>query len=124
MNGIQPPCLLCSYCIAGDGCMMEGISTEASSLAGHWGLGKVIALYDDNKISIDGHTEISFTEDVLKRNEGMGWHVLHVKVSMRGRCFGCTEQGVLLSQDCWTNALLFSLSLLLPIAHAHTHALA
>lgn len=72
----------CSYCIAGDGCMMEGISTEASSLAGHWGLGKMIMLYDDNKISIDGHTEISFTEDVLKRYEGMGWHVLHVKVCM------------------------------------------
>jgi transketolase len=59
--------------------MMEGISNEASSLAGHWGLGKLIALYDDNKISIDGHTEISFTEDVAKRYEALGWHVIHVK---------------------------------------------
>lgn len=69
----------CSYCILGDGCMMEGISNEACSLAGHWGLGKLIALYDDNNISIDGHTEISFTEDVSKRFEALGWHVLHVK---------------------------------------------
>jgi transketolase len=67
-----------SYCILGDGCMMEGISNEACSLAGHWGLGKLIALYDDNKISIDGHTEISFTEDVGKRYEALGWHVIHV----------------------------------------------
>ena len=58
---------------------MEGVSNEASSLAGHWGLGKLIALYDDNKISIDGHTEISFTEDVGKRYEALGWHVIHVK---------------------------------------------
>ena len=68
-----------SYCILGDGCMMEGVSNEACSLAGHWGLGKLIALYDDNKISIDGHTEISFTEDVAKRYEALGWHVIHVK---------------------------------------------
>ena len=58
---------------------MEGISNEACSLAGHWGLGKLIALYDDNKISIDGHTEISFTEDVSARFESLGWHTLHVK---------------------------------------------
>lgn len=63
----------------GDGCMMEGISNEACSLAGHWGLGKLIALYDDNNISIDGHTEISFTEDVAARFEALGWHVQHVK---------------------------------------------
>jgi len=68
-----------TYCILGDGCMMEGVSQEACSLAGHWGLGKLIALYDDNKISIDGHTEISFTEDVAKRYEALGWHVIHVK---------------------------------------------
>lgn len=68
-----------SYCILGDGCNMEGISNEACSLAGHWGLGKLIALYDDNKISIDGHTDISFTEDVAARFEALGWHVQHVE---------------------------------------------
>ena len=68
-----------TYVIMGDGCNMEGISSEAASLAGHWGLGKLIALYDDNRISIDGHTEISFTEDVCARYESMGWHIQHVK---------------------------------------------
>jgi transketolase len=67
-----------TYCILGDGCNMEGISNEACSLAGHWGLGKLIALYDDNRISIDGHTDISFTEDVAARFEALGWHVQHV----------------------------------------------
>lgn len=57
---------------------MEGISTEAASLAGHWGLGKLIVLYDDNKISIDGHTDISFTEDVQARFDALGWHTQHV----------------------------------------------
>ena len=68
-----------TYCIMGDGCNMEGISTEAASLAGHWGLGKLIVLYDDNKISIDGHTDISFTEDVSARYAAQGWHCQHVK---------------------------------------------
>jgi len=68
-----------TYCITGDGCNMEGISNEACSLAGHWGLGKLICLYDDNKISIDGHTELAFTEDVAKRFEALGWHTQHVK---------------------------------------------
>lgn len=58
---------------------MEGISNEACSLAGHWGLGKLICLYDDNKISIDGHTELAFTEDVSKRFEALGWHCQHVQ---------------------------------------------
>lgn len=68
-----------TYCILGDGCNMEGVSNEACSLAGHWGLGKLIALYDDNKISIDGHTNIAFTEDVNARFEALGWHVQHVE---------------------------------------------
>lgn len=68
-----------TYVILGDGCNMEGVSGEACSLAGHLGLGKLIALYDDNHISIDGNTEISFTEDVGKRFEAYGWHVLHVE---------------------------------------------
>ena len=59
---------------------MEGVSNEAASLAGHWGLGKLIAFYDDNQISIDGNTDISFTEDVSARYEALGWHVMHVKV--------------------------------------------
>ncbi|CAI8601552.1 unnamed protein product [Vicia faba] len=68
-----------TYVILGDGCQMEGISNEACSLAGHWGLGKLIALYDDNHISIDGDTEIAFTENVDQRFEALGWHVIWVK---------------------------------------------
>ncbi|MEA5602916.1 transketolase [Nostoc sp. UHCC 0252] len=68
-----------TYVILGDGCNMEGISGEACSFAGHLGLGKLIALYDDNHISIDGSTDVAFTEDVSKRFEAYGWHVLHVK---------------------------------------------
>ncbi|KAF0685268.1 Aste57867_22812 [Aphanomyces stellatus] len=64
-----------TYVICGDGCMQEGVTSEASSLAGHLGLGKLIVLYDDNLITIDGHTDISFTEDVAKRYEAYGWHV-------------------------------------------------
>ncbi|XP_078162197.1 transketolase, chloroplastic [Carex rostrata] len=68
-----------TYVILGDGCNMEGISNEACSLAGHWGLGKLIAFYDDNHISIDGDTEIAFTEDVKARFEALGWHTIWVK---------------------------------------------
>ena len=67
-----------TYVLAGDGDLMEGVSHEAASLAGHWGLGKLIVLYDDNHISIDGPTEIAFTEDVLARFEAYGWHVQRV----------------------------------------------
>ncbi|MEO0539845.1 MAG: transketolase [Cyanobacteria bacterium P01_A01_bin.105] len=68
-----------TYVILGDGCNMEGVSGEACSLAGHLGLGKLIAMYDDNHISIDGTTQVAFTEDVSKRFEAYGWHVLHVE---------------------------------------------
>jgi len=67
-----------TFAIMGDGCNMEGISGEACSLAGHWGLGKLIAIYDDNHISIDGSTDIAFTEDVGKRFEAYGWEVINV----------------------------------------------
>lgn len=67
-----------TYVICGDGCMQEGIASEASSLAGHLGLGKLIVFYDDNKITIDGDTALSFTEDVCKRYEAYGWHVQKV----------------------------------------------
>ncbi len=67
-----------TYVIASDGDLMEGVSHEACALAGHWGLGKLIVLYDDNGISIDGSTSLAFTEDVLARFAAYGWHTLRV----------------------------------------------
>lgn len=67
-----------TYAIVSDGDLMEGISSEAASLAGHLGLGKLIYLYDDNGISIDGSTSLAFTEDVALRFEAFGWHVQKV----------------------------------------------
>ena len=64
-----------TYVIASDGDLMEGVAAEASSFAGHHGLGKLIVLYDDNGISIDGPTSITFTEDVPARYRAYGWHV-------------------------------------------------
>ena len=65
-----------TYAFLGDGCMMEGVSHEACSLAGTLGLGKLIAFWDDNGISIDGHVEGWFTDDTPKRFEAYGWHVI------------------------------------------------
>ena len=73
-----------TYCILGDGCMMEGISHEACSLAGTLGLNKLIALYDDNEISIEGDTNIAFREDVPARFRAYGWNVIDVK---EGNCW-------------------------------------
>ena len=67
-----------TWVLASDGDLMEGVSSEAASLAGHWGLGKLIVLYDDNHISIDGNTQVSFTEDVLQRFSSYGWHISRV----------------------------------------------
>jgi len=67
-----------TYAIAGDGCMMEGVAAEAASLAGHLGLGKLIVLYDDNGITIEGKTELAFSEDVGARFKAYGWRVAAV----------------------------------------------
>ncbi|RVD83910.1 uncharacterized protein DFL_005682 [Arthrobotrys flagrans] len=68
-----------TYVFLGDGCLQEGVAAEAISLAGHLQLGNLIAVYDDNHITIDGDTNVSFTEDVLARFESYGWHTQHVK---------------------------------------------
>jgi transketolase len=65
-----------TYALVGDGCLQEGVSSEACSLAGHLKLGKLICYYDSNQITIDGRTDLSFTEDVGKRYEAYGWQVL------------------------------------------------
>jgi len=66
------------YAIVSDGDLMEGISSEAASLAGCWGLGRIVYLYDDNKITIEGSTELTFTEDVAARFRALEWHVQKV----------------------------------------------
>ncbi len=67
-----------TYCLAGDGCLMEGISQEAISLAGHLRLGRLIVLFDDNQISIDGPTDLSVSDDQIERFKASGWHTARV----------------------------------------------
>ncbi len=67
-----------TYCVAGDGCLMEGISQEAISLAGHLKLGRLIVLFDDNQISIDGPTSLSVSDDQIERFRASGWHTASV----------------------------------------------
>ena len=66
------------YCVAGDGCMQEGVSSEASSLAATLNLGNLVLIYDDNRITIEGNTKIAFSEDVEARYAAYGWHTQHV----------------------------------------------
>ncbi|GAA5066178.1 transketolase [Streptomyces similanensis] len=72
------------FCVAGDGCLQEGISAEASSMAGHQKLGNLILLWDDNHISIEGDTETAVSEDTAKRYEAYGWHVQRVEPKADG----------------------------------------
>jgi transketolase len=67
-----------TYALCGDGCIMEGIASEAASLAGHWKLSNLCWIYDSNKITIEGHTELTFSEDVATKFIGLGWNVMRV----------------------------------------------
>ncbi|MDP3972604.1 MAG: transketolase, partial [Candidatus Nanopelagicales bacterium] len=72
------------WTIAGDGCLEEGITSEASSQAGHQQLGNLVVIYDDNHITIEGNTDVTFSEDVERRYRAYGWHTLHVDLSPNG----------------------------------------
>jgi transketolase len=76
-----------TYALCGDGDMMEGVAAEAASIAGHLKLDNLCWIYDDNHITIEGHTELAFSEDVAKRFEGLGWHVLKVADANDTRAF-------------------------------------
>ena len=66
--------------IVSDGDLMEGVASEAASLAGHLKLGKLIYFYDDNHVTIEGFTDLAFSEDVPKRFEAYGWHTVQLKI--------------------------------------------
>ncbi|MFH1299718.1 MAG: transketolase, partial [Planctomycetota bacterium] len=85
-----------TYVLASDGDLMEGISSEAGSLAGHLGLGKLIVLYADNHITIEGNTEIAFTEDRGARFASFGWHIQHVA---DGNDLASIEQAIQSARD-------------------------
>jgi transketolase len=85
-----------TYAIVSDGDLMEGVAAEAASLAGHLGLGKLIYLYDDNDISLDGPTSLAFTEDRLKRFDAYGWHTQQVE---DGNDLAAIEQAIRAAQD-------------------------
>lgn len=87
-----------TYVICGDGCLEEGMTTEAASLAGHLGLGKLIVLYDSNGITIDGSTDLCFTEDILKKFESMNWDVHEVRDGDND--LDSIKQSIILSQQC------------------------
>src|SRR6476619_1817616 len=85
------------YALCGDGCLMEGISTEAASLAGHWKLSNLCWVYDSNRITIEGHTDLAFSEDVATKFMGLGWNVTRVgdanDLDMLDRAFGGFKEG-------------------------------
>ena len=83
-----------TYVIAGDGCLMEGINHEATGLAGHLKLGRLIVLWDDNRITIDGSTDLSRKEDVLARHEAMGWHVTECDGMDGGKVSKAIEEAI------------------------------
>ena len=85
-----------TYVLCSDGDMMEGVTSEGASLAGHLGLGKLICLYDDNDISIDGSTDLSFSEDVGRRFEAYHWHVQHVE---DGNDLGSLDHAIAAARD-------------------------
>jgi transketolase len=80
--------------IVSDGDLMEGVASESASLAGHWGLGNLVYLYDDNHISIEGDTALAFTEDVARRFEAYGWHVERANPYDREALAAAIERGV------------------------------
>lgn len=81
-----------TYSFVGEGCLMEGVSSEASSYAGHMQLGKLIVYYDENRVTIDGTTDITFTEDIAKRYEAYGWQVLRGSMYSFDDIIGLTEK--------------------------------
>ena len=83
------------YSIAGDGCMMEGVTSEAASIAGHLKLGNIIYIYDSNRITIEGSTDLAFTENVSKRFESYNWHVQEID----GHNFSEIEESILEAQN-------------------------
>ncbi|KAF6004208.1 hypothetical protein F1559_003759 [Cyanidiococcus yangmingshanensis] len=100
-----------TYFIMGDGCAQEGVASEASSLAGHLRLGKLIGFYDDNKITIDGHTDLSFSEDVAARYEAYGWQV--IKVSNGNEDLAAIEQAIKAAKNDITRPSLIVVSTLI-----------
>ena len=88
----------CTFAIVSDGDLMEGVSAEAASLAGHLGLGRLIYIYDDNKTTLSGETKLMFTEDVGRRFEAYGWHFQAVgdgnDIAAPAHCSGLTNPSV------------------------------
>ena len=83
-----------TYVLAGDGCLMEGVNHEAIGLAGHLKLGRLIVLWDDNKITIDGSTDLSRNEDVMARHEAMGWHTIECDGMDSGKVSKAIEEAI------------------------------